>query len=106
MVLNSGINKNNYEKVVQLVKKIIFNVQNGKVSKKDILKCKKEYINELRDALESNNGLIEYVYGREIFKTDDIKDRIEKIKNITSDDVVNMTRKINLDTIFFLEGEL
>lgn len=39
------------------------------------------------------------------FNYDLIEDRCEKIKNVTKDDIINLSKKIFMDSIFILEGE-
>ena len=42
----------------------------------------------------------------EVFKSDLLETKIAMIKKITKDDIIEVAKKINLDTIFFLKGDL
>ena len=106
LVINSAMKKENYEKVIQIVQETLNLIKQGKFTKKKIYASKKEYITEINSFKNSNNGYIEYILGREIFKTDELKTRIKMIKKITKEDIINVANKMLIDTIFYLEGNL
>lgn len=39
------------------------------------------------------------------FNYDLLDERIENISKVTKEDIINLHKKINMDTIFILEGE-
>lgn len=106
IILNSGINKENYDKTIITIQEVIKKVQEGKLSNSDIKNAKKEYLCDIDNLKESNVNLIEYYYGMEVFKSDLLDTKIAMIKKITKDDIIEVAKKINLDTIFFLKGDL
>lgn len=106
LIVNSGINKENYEKVIMFLKKILNDMREGKFKVKDVEVAKMEALYELSNILESNRNIIEYFYGRELFSSDELKKRIEMIKSVSKDDLIKFSKKVNLEAIFFLEGDL
>lgn len=106
IILNSGINKDNYEKVIELIKNTLENLKKGNFDisylKENIL----EYVNEIESLTDNNNNLIEYYYGIELFKSETMEEKIKIVKKITKEDIVNIARKIRIDSIFYLEGKL
>ena len=106
LILNCGINKQNYEKTILTINEVIQNVQLGKITKNDILSAKREYLNDVDNLKESNINLTEYYYGIENFHSDLIDVKKEMIKKISKEDIVNVAKKIHMDTIFFLKGDL
>lgn len=106
LILNSGINKENYDKVIVLIKQVLNTIQNGEFSTKDLERAKMEVLFELSNVYESNRNIIDYYYGRHLFHSDDIKTRILMIKKVSKDDIIAFSKKINLDGIFFLKGDL
>ena len=106
LVINAGINKDNYDMVCHLISECIKKLQEGKFSIKDLNSAKKSYLTDLERNLDNNFYINNYVYGLEVLKSEDMRKRKEKIKEITKEDVMNLAKKVNLDTIFFLKGEI
>ena len=106
LVITSGINKDNYQKVVDLVNKSLHNISLGKFSLADLSKAKMENIVELSSILENNRNIINYYYGMSIFKSEELEKKIQKIKSVSKKDIMDFVKKIHLDSIFFMEGNL
>lgn len=106
MVINSGINKENYEQVLSLIKHNLTDIQEGHFKEIDLTRAKTEYLVNLESLLENNRRIIDYYYGIEVFKSDDITIKKQEFKRITREDIMQVAKKIQLDTIFFLEGDL
>ena len=106
IVLNSGLNKDNLEKVIELVNTVVEKIRNGGFTKKDVLSAKKELLLEIDTMLANNYGIMEYVYGMEVFGSDPIEIKRKKIRAVTKEDVIEVAKKIKMKSIFFLEGEL
>ena len=106
MILNSGINKENYEGTILTIKEVLKRVQEGKITGIDINSAKKEYLCDIDNLKESNNNLIEYHYGMEVFHSDDFMTKTMMIKKISKEDIVSVANKLSIDTIFFLKGDL
>ncbi len=106
IVINSGIDKNNYDRVINLINEVLHKLKIGnfKISylKENIL----EYISEIENLTNNNNSMIEYMYGRELFKSEAMEEKIKIVKKITKKDIVKLANKIRIDAIFYLEGEL
>ena len=81
-------------------------IKKGNFTLKDVEVAKMEILFELSNIKESNRNIIEYFYGREMFASDDLKTRIKMIKKVSKEDLVNISKKINLEAVFFLEGDL
>ena len=71
-----------------------------------LLNAKKSYINDLLNYNESNSSLISFYFGKEIFKGADIEERINNIKKITKQDIINLSKKLKVASIYDLESEL
>lgn len=106
LIINSGINKENYDKVIDLIKESFEIMASGKFKIKDLEMAKMEILFELSNILESNRNIIDYYYGRHIFGSDDLDKRIKMIKKVSKKDIMDFSKKINFDSLFFLEGDL
>ena len=106
LIINSGINKENYDIVIKLVNEVLDNIKKGKFTVKDIEEAKMEMLYNLSNLFESNRSIIEYYYGLHIFKGDLYETKIEMIKKVTRDDIIKYVDKLNMEGIFFLKGDL
>ena len=106
MLINAGINKENYQKAVELIKKAVKDVKKGKFSNEDIIKAKVTYANSLKELEDSPDSILSLYAGIEYLKSDDITERLNKMNRVTASDVVKLASKIHLDTIYMLEGDL
>lgn len=105
LMINVGINKNNYKKTVNLIKKELKAMINGEFSEDDIEKAKTIFISGCEEALDSTANIINTYVTYTYFNSDSIEDRIKKIKKVTREDIINFAKKVYLDTIVLLEGD-
>lgn len=106
LIINSGIKKENKDEVIKIIKEIFKEIENGLFTEKELNNVKTELTNYFLNMEDSNNNLIQYYYGIEVFNADTIQRKKEIIKRITKEDIMNLAKKINLDTVFWLEGDL
>lgn len=106
LIINSGINKENENVVINMIHEVINDIMNGKFSLKDLNEAKMEILYALSNVYESNRNIIEYYYGINIFKSDDINTKIKMIKKVSKEDIIAFAKKINLEGVFFLKGDL
>ena len=104
--VNSGINKENYEKVKDLINDVLNKIANGKFTLSDLAEAKMEMLFSLSTMEDSNRNMIEYYFGRELFKSDELKVRIENTKKVSKEDIMTYAKKIKLEAVFFLKGDL
>ena len=106
LIINSGINKENYDKVIKLINEVLDNITNGKFSLKDLKEAKMEVLYSLSNVFESNRNIIEYYYGQSVFNSHDYNTKVQMINKVSKEAVMNYAMHINLEGIFFLEGDL
>ena len=106
LIINSGINKENYKVVLDAINKIITDIKNGKFTLKALNESKMEVLYSLSNIFESNHSIIEYYYGQSVFNSSDINTKMKMIKKVSSEDIINYANKLNVEGIFFLEGDL
>ena len=106
LMINSGINKKNYEEVLRLQKQVFNDVLNGKFTKSDLNDAKMELLFELSNVYENNRSIIEYYYGRSLFNSDDLNYKIKMVKKVSKEDIMKISSKLKLAGVFFLKGDL
>lgn len=105
MTITAGINAINFKKTVTLIKKEIKNMQKGDFKEEIIDAAKKVYTSSILSMLDSPYNVIGIYEGKEYFNTDLVETRIEEINKVTKQMIIEVSKKIKMDTIFLLEGE-
>lgn len=105
-IINAGINESDYDKCVKLIFKELKNMQDGLFDITDVENGILTYKNSIKELLDSEENIISLYAGIEYLKSDDIDERINKISKVTKEDVINVAKKIKLDTIYLLKGIL
>lgn len=104
LIITAGIDKDNYCKTVDLITKNLNDMKKGKFSEKDV-KVAKEFYSTIQEELEENeHRLINDSLSRLILGVDSLDERIAKMNKVTKQEIIKAAKKINMDTIFLLEG--
>ena len=106
LVINSAIDKENYQKVIEIIKGVFDLVEKGNFSLKELENAKRECIISCENLKENNHNLGEYYYGKEVFNTADVERRIEFLRKVSKEDIMKVASKIKLSKCFFLEGDI
>ncbi len=103
MIIHAGIETNDYEKAKEKILEQVEAIAQGKISDTEILNAKKYIINSIRTVSDSIWSMSDYMYG---LKTQGIdsspQEIICKIKDVSIDQVIEVSKKVKLDTIYFL----
>lgn len=106
LIINSGIRKSDYHSFLESVNKSLEKIREGKFKKSDLDTSIIENVSNVLNIKDSNDSLIEYYFGREVFHSDELNMKVKKIKSITKEDIIKIANKVKIDAIYFLEGEL
>ena len=102
--IKAGINADNYNKALKLIKKQIKDMALGNFDITDIEKGKLAYISSLKELNDSASGLLSIYMSRYYVLADNYQNKIKNIKKVTYEDIKNISKKIKLDTIYLLKG--
>ena len=105
LIIRAGISKDNFDKTIKLIDKQLNSMKKGKFTDEDISQAIEIYKNSLQEIEESPDYLMEAYYLMDLIGIDDLKTRKEKIKTVKRDDIIRVSKKIKIDTIYLLEGE-
>lgn len=106
MIIKAGISSENFDKTVKLVKKLMKDIEKGKITDEDIETAKESYISLLKEIEDNENAIIETYLAKEILNLGDIEERKQEIMKVTKEDIIRVSKKVKIDTIFLLEGVL
>lgn len=105
LFVSSGIEVQNYDKTVELVRKQIEAITNGDITNEEIENSKTAMISSMKSLTDSIGGLSDFQFAQDISKTNlEIEEIIQYIDNATKDEIVSAMKEIKLDTIYFLRN--
>ena len=105
LTIYAGINKNNYEKTVELIKKCVNDMSDRKVLERLFEPAKKTIDTYLNNYYDDSVQQVNNYYLNEFENIEDIENFRKKIYEITIDEVIDVNSKISLSTIYMLKGE-
>lgn len=105
MVITAGVNKEDVKKCISLIKKEMTKMTKGDFKDSDIESAKIIGINALKEIEDYQSSIIKIFESHEYLNFDLLDERSLSIKNVTKEDVINLSKKIHLDTIYLLEGD-
>lgn len=103
--VKAGIEIENYEKTLNLIKEQLEDMKTGKFEEKDLENAKRYIYAGIDGIKEEQNTAIIFYYGEEMsLNKITIEEYYEKIKNITIDDIKDVASRVSLNTIYFLRN--
>lgn len=106
LLINSGINAENHEDVIELVKKELKAVAAGEFTQEEFMRSKKSIINHLKQDLDSNKALsAHFLLSLVNNKEESINKIIAGVEAVSQDDIVKVAQKLKMDTIYLLKSE-
>ena len=86
-----------------IIKEQLEDMKNGKFDEKDMQNAKKIIIASYEAINDEQDSSIAYSFNQEIENNKpDIEGYVEKIKDVTKEQIVEIAKKININTIYFL----
>jgi predicted Zn-dependent peptidase len=105
MLIDGGIEFDNFEKTVEIVKSEIEDVKSGKFSDKDIDISKKSIKSSMESIKDSLFLISEFFFSQRLSGDSRSLDEILKdIENVTKEEIVEASSEIILDTIYFMKN--
>lgn len=100
-----GIEIDNFEKALNIIKEQIEDMKNGKFTDEDIKQAKINIISTIKFIPEEQDTELLYYFSQELsgYKMD-YEEYIQKVNSITKEDVINLAQKIQINTIYFLKN--
>lgn len=104
LIIQAGIDKDNYSKTVKLIEKDLEDMRHGKFDEADISIAREYFLTALEEVLESPDRIIDNYLMMELIGTDTIDKKREMIMKVSKEEIVKVAKKVKLDTVFLLEG--
>ncbi len=106
LIISAGISSENYDKVIKYIKDIMKNMSKHTVTEEELENAKIEYLTVLEETMDNMDSIVENIVAKDLLNLDDLDVRKEEIKKVTIEDIENVSKKVHLDTIYLLRGDL
>ncbi|MHA0856029.1 EF-P 5-aminopentanol modification-associated protein YfmF [Paenibacillus sp. CMAA1364] len=104
--IQSGIEVQNYEKAVMIIKNQLEDMRTGQISELEMSQTKAMIRNLLLEMDDSAFEMISFDFNRQLSGKDrTVLELVEQVENTTVDDVHAAAATFDLDTIYFLKGQ-
>lgn len=103
LIINSGVEGKNIDKCIKLIKKCLKNIRDGKIKDSDIEASKNTIISAIKSSGDEPMSIINTYLSKVLVGTEDEEVRIEKFSSLTKEDIVKISKKVNLHTVLTLE---
>ena len=104
MLIRAGISRDNYDKTIKLIKKLMKDMTLGDFSEESIKIAKETYISLLNEVEDNPDAITETYLAKDLLNLGSIPERKEQIMKVTKEDIIKVAKKVKIDTIFLLEG--
>lgn len=106
MFIHAGIDAQNYELAKEKILEQFHEMEKGNITEEELYNAKKYIINSIKSVKDSIWSVSDYIYGLKIQGSKDTPEQvIDKIEKITKDEVIEASKNIKLDTIYFLTND-
>lgn len=106
IVIDSGINKKNYEKTIKFIEESIKSMENIKVVSHLMTNAKKTLEIAYNDFYDNMAKIIDYYFLNEFTYIPSIEERRQKVLEVTPEEICELAKKVEIKNIFLLEGSL
>jgi len=105
LMIYSGIEHGNHKNVVKIIKRTLLEISKGKFDNDKFESAKETMTGAIKVSLDNPMGIITNYYARALVNSPDIEERIKNIGMVTRDDIIAVSKKIHMHTVFILEGQ-
>ena len=103
--VRAGIEISNYEKALNIIKEQLEDMKNGKFTEEDIENAKKYMVAGIKTIQDEQDSAITYFMGQELSgKLIYFEDYINKINDVTREQIDQIAKNININPIYFLKN--
>lgn len=105
LLIYSGIDKKDKNKCLKLINKALQEMINGDFTEEELDNAKKAVISSIKMSEDTNGGIINNYLFNELDNLPLYDERVKEFKKISKKDVIEVAKKVKLNTIYLLSGE-
>lgn len=105
-MVRAGIEIQNYEKALEIIKEQVEDLKNGNFSDKDIENAKTYIVSGIKNIEVEQDTEVVFYMGQELGGYHfTIPEYIRDINSVTKEQIVEFARSLQMNTIYFLTGQ-
>ena len=105
ILINCGIEIENFEKALNIIKEQIDDMKKGNFTEVDIENAKKGIIDAIKSIDDEQDTEVTYFFGQELSNTKvNIKDYEERVSKVNKQNVIDIANSVSINTIYFLKN--
>lgn len=106
MNINSGIEIKDFDIAKKAILREFDDILKGEITQEEIANAKLTITNSLSSSKDEPGAILDYYFTNEITDSNrDIDELIKDIQKVSKDEVLEVCKKVKLDTIYFLKGD-
>ena len=106
IMIRTGIQLENFDKCLKVIEEQLADLQNGKITEKEIIDAKECIFAALREIDESQLATINFEFSKlTLADGDSVEDKEKKIRAVTIDDVIRVAKGVSVNLIYYLTNE-
>lgn len=103
--INCGIEIDNYEKAVNIIKQQLEDMKNGNFTEEDLQNSKKVILSNIKSIDDEQDTEITYFLGQELTNNHiSLEEYMKMIENVTKENVIKIANGVKINTIYFLRS--
>lgn len=103
--IRCGIEIQNYEKALKIIKEQLEDMKNGNFTEEEIQNTKQCIISMVQGIPDEQDTEITYYFGQELTDTQNsIDEYIQNIKSVTKEQIIDLANTVKINTIYFLRN--
>ncbi len=105
IMIRAGIEIENYEKALEIIKEQLKDMEEGNFTKEDIENAKNLIIATIENIPEEQDTEISYYLGQELAGTNvSVEEYKQKIQDVTKEQIIEVAKSVKLNTVYFLKN--
>ena len=104
LMIYSGIQKGNEKNVFKIIKRVLKDINKGVFDNSKFESAKETIISSIKASLDTPVGIINNYYATTLVNSPLPEKRIENIRKVSREDIINVSKKISIHTMFILEA--
>lgn len=106
LMMMSGIEIDKFDEAVEIMRKQLEMLREGEISDRELAQTKASLKNQLLETNDNARTIIDFSYNSELTgRKRTLEAMLAKIESVTKEDVINVAKKVEIDTIYFLRDE-
>jgi predicted Zn-dependent peptidase len=105
MMVMSGIEFNNFDTAVKIIREQMQAMQEGDFTDQEMAQTKAVIQNQMLETLDTSRGMVEVLYHNVVSEQKvSLDDWLQGMDSTTKEEIIDVARKVTMDTIYFLTG--